>query len=387
MHLLESYSLSTGAKIGKPFIYSKFFPLGVSKYITLQPFSKSSKSYSYWNEVVDILKPHLSPLGIEIVQIGAKDERPIPGCYYTAGQTSVNQVSYIVKNSLLHLGVDSFATHIASGLGKKIVTLYSNNYIDCVKPFWTNPVDRVLLEPDREQGEKPLFSFNEDPKSIDRIKPDKIAEAVCSLLGISFNYPYRSLYLGKHYATPNLESVPNQLVDPKSLGAEHLIVRMDFEFNEEVLARQLDICSCSIITDKPINPKLLETKKHNLKEVAYILTPEHNPLFVEEISSKAIPYALITDMDNIEHLKLFYMDFGIIHKRNRVKLENYPELKDKTALKYKSSKFTASNGKLYPSKTAWIKDAPITDLRAVNDFQYSDEISLEMEHFHILETK
>ena len=74
MNLIESYSLQAGAKIDKPFILQKFFPLAVQKYIVLQPFSKPSKSYDLWNDVTDILKPILSQNGIEIVQIGAKGE-------------------------------------------------------------------------------------------------------------------------------------------------------------------------------------------------------------------------------------------------------------------------------------------------------------------------
>ena len=60
MHLVERYSLGTGAKIGKPFILEKFFPMDITNYITLQPRGKyDSRSYDYWQETVDVLLPIL----------------------------------------------------------------------------------------------------------------------------------------------------------------------------------------------------------------------------------------------------------------------------------------------------------------------------------------
>jgi len=159
MHLVETYATNCGLKIDKPYIYDKFFPVSAEKYITLQPFSKPSKSYDFWQEVVDQVKPFLDDFNIEIVQIGAKGEGDINGCLHTQGQTSIAQCSYIVKNSMLHVGVDSFAAHIASGFGKKIVCLYSNSNINNVKPFWTKNEDCILIEPDRK-GKKPIYSLN-----------------------------------------------------------------------------------------------------------------------------------------------------------------------------------------------------------------------------------
>ena len=78
MHILERYALSCGVKIDKPQIYTKFYPNNFGKYITLQASSgMESKNYDFYQEVVEILSPHLKQLGIEVLQIGsAKDKRP-----------------------------------------------------------------------------------------------------------------------------------------------------------------------------------------------------------------------------------------------------------------------------------------------------------------------
>ena len=74
------------------------------------------------------------------------------------GQTNIGQTHYIIENGLLHFGADSFPTHMASGLDKKIVSLYSSNHLNCSKPYWGNPEDQVLFEADRG-GKKPSFLF------------------------------------------------------------------------------------------------------------------------------------------------------------------------------------------------------------------------------------
>ena len=68
MRLLDTYATNTGSKIDKPFIYTKYFPLPLEKYITLQAQTPyDSRNYSYWQEVLEIIRPYLSKENIHIV--------------------------------------------------------------------------------------------------------------------------------------------------------------------------------------------------------------------------------------------------------------------------------------------------------------------------------
>jgi ADP-heptose:LPS heptosyltransferase len=127
MHLLEQYSLASGVKIKKPYIYEKFFPVTAEKYITFHPSSKPSKTYDYWQEVINIISPILDSKGIKIIQLGQEKEKVYSGVVSLVGFTNINQTAFILRDCLLHFGADSFPTHIASGYNKKIVALYSNN--------------------------------------------------------------------------------------------------------------------------------------------------------------------------------------------------------------------------------------------------------------------
>ena len=101
--------------------------------------------------------PYLKEKDIDVVQIGSKDEQMVEHCIHHQGQTTIKQAAYIIENSLLHLGTDSFSTHVASGFNKKIISLYSTLYKECCGPYWGDENDHVLLEPDRSKKESEFF--------------------------------------------------------------------------------------------------------------------------------------------------------------------------------------------------------------------------------------
>lgn len=385
MHIVEAYATNCGVKIGKPFIYPKYYPLKIDNYITLHPASKKSKSYDYWQEVVNILAPVLEKVGITIVQIGTAADPKLRGCYITSGQTNINQVAYLVQNSLLHLGVDSFPTHIASSFDKKIVSLYSNNNLNNVKPYWGNPSNQILLTPNYD-GKKPSYSLEENPKTINTIYPETIAKSVCKLLDIDFDYNFSTVCVGNSYLNRIVESVPNSVVDIRQLGVQSLIMRMDFLFDENILAHQMSLCPCSVITDKPVDIELLKRFRPNLVDVYYVIDKNHNPEFVESLEKLGTHKHLLSYLPEQENedIKIHYMEQGIIHWRTSQKPEGVKN-EDIKNLKYLSNKFTLSEGKIFPSKSAWLKGKQVDSfnpqfLDVINDLEFWKE----SEHFYFL---
>lgn len=390
MHLLERYSLSCGAKIGNPFILDRFFPLTVDKYITLQPNSKySSKCYDFWQDVVDMIQPTLRAQNIHIVQIGTPEDKPLRGCYITSGQTNLGQVAYIIRGSILHLGADSFAAHMASAMGKKVVSLYSNNYAEVVKPYWGE--GHILLEPPRD--EKPSFSANENPKSINLIKPEEIANSLFKALGIDRKELSVTEYVGKNYVNRIIETVPNQVVTAQDFKVDSLIVRMDFLFDENCLVELLQRGRCCVVTDKPISRQILEGLRPHIKEIVYDLKESNDPSFAQTLQECNLPYFLVTDLqgDALNNLKLAYLDYGLITEKPHPSEETINKLKQKLSSKehlwYKTNKITLSNGKLYPSKAAWLANKPIASLRDTESQVINNtEFWKELECFRIFST-
>ena len=374
MHLIERYATACGVKIGKPYIYDTFFPVPVDKYISFQPFSKyQSKNYDYWDEVVALILPYLKKENIHLVHIGAKDDKNLNFCINLCGQTSISQAAYIIKNGIMHIGADSFAAHIASSYGKKIVALYSNNNINNVKPYWSKDEDVALLSP--QINRKPQYSENEFPKSINTIKPETIAENILKMLNIKYTNLPKTIYIGEEFINKTLEIIPDKPINPSQINVETIIIRMDYLFNEGVLEFYLQNKKCIILTNKPINEELLKRYKQNIPQVVYFIEKDNDPSFVKCLRKNTISTALISYLseEELNNYKLNYMDYGLIIKRD------YPnkiiEIENNTY--YKSSRIIVCSEGQFGTKYEWLtKDKS-------NKFINDSELHKELNNIYI----
>lgn len=390
MHLIESYATSSGLKIGKPFILESYFPLPFDKYISFQPFSKyTAKDYDYWQEVINLIIPHLKKRDIQIVQIGSEKEKVLENVYSVVGQTDVRQAAYVIKNSIIHFGADSFGAHIASGFNKKIVTLYSNNNINNVKPYWTQEKDMVLISPDLKV--KPSYAAEENPKSINSIQPEKIAQAILKLLEIENNFHIlNTVYKGKLFNNKLFHIVPDHVVERSTL-INHCVYRMDLFFNEPNLLNQLKIMPCIIATDQPIDINILIQNRAHVIGVNCFIQDNSNLEFVKQLKSANIKYQLYSYLSNekLNAYKLDYLDYGIIVKVNI----DYPEvgkiIKETVGsnLYYKSNNFILSKGKVFLSEKAFFDDKPVNSVYENMQELYDVKIINENpEKFYIFQT-
>lgn len=356
MHLIESYSLGCGMQIEKPSIYDSYIPLPVSdvrKYVSFQPFGQApSRSYSLWPEVTDILRPIFNKEDIALVQIGVETDLKIDGSLDMRGRTSVNQAAYIIKNSILHLGVDSFGVHVASGYGKKIVALYSNMLPSESGPYWSDEKDVSLFSSVKE-GEFASYAHQEIPQTIDRILPEKVAEAVCSALNIKFDYPYETLHVGKEYQLDRIEVVPTHtILNWKELKVESLIIRMDKFFNTSILASQLGMCPCSIVTDKPIDLNIIRGFRDRVTELVYFIDENTDTEYLKELKKTGVKLYLMSSMEEEElnKIKLKYLEIAPILARKICSKEDIKEKLqgvDPNDVYYKSSCTIIQNQKMF----------------------------------------
>lgn len=366
MHLLDTYALNCGLKIDKPYIHTMFYPLGEERYITIQPFSNySGKQYDYWNEVISYIAPKLEENGIKIVQIGKKDDSPIASCIWAQGTTTIAQASFLIKNSMLHLGVDSFGVHVASAFDKKIVALYSTNWAENCKPYWSNPKDCAIIEPDRTER-KPSFQFeDEPPKTINEIKPEFVASAVLELLGLEYKIEHETLHIGQSYANFNVHVVPEGLASDLEPSLPHIVIRMDLSFNEDILYDILNkMKSVSIFTDKALDTEIVEEHKAKVKEVVYVLDKDNDIEFVKYLHNTGLEYILVTDIDGqeLKDLKFKYLDYNFIFKRSVNPKERLKILENSLgSLVYKTNRKIIKNKKAYASVSALKKDEPLKD--------------------------
>ena len=389
MHILQSYSLAAGQRIHKIHTNEKIFPLPFDNYILIQPWSKASKNYSLWSEVLSLIFPLIEKSGLKILQVGGPNEQPLPGCHNVSGQTNWGQLEYLVSKAKLVLSADSVSAHLAGHYNIPLVQLISNNYSECVSAYFGDKTKQIFLEPDRTKL-KPSFSFDEPPvKQIDTIPVEKVARAVCKLLNLNLDYPYTQLFLGQHHINHIWEMVANNLVNLQSLNISNIVVRMDFFHNEEVLEKQLQIGNVAIVCNQPIDIDLLKKYKSRITELVYEINENHVPNFVEEAQKVGLnKFVLISKLseEQLNPIKLYYLDASSpILPVPSFKKADIQEIKGENDLYYRSRKFTISNNKVYPSKAAWLEDKPM-NLAERNLFPAieNDEFWGESQHFAIL---
>lgn len=391
MNVLELYSLTSGQKIKNINILEKFYPLNIEKYILFQPFSKPSKCYDLWHDVLDILQPILKKSGYSLVQIGLPAEPPLPDCIDLHGKTTINQCAYLCSKAELILTTDSFSSHLAGHYNKNLVVLISNNYSECVRPYFGDKNKQIVLEPDRTKR-KPLFNYDEGPnKQINEIRPETIAYSVCHLLGLNFDYPYETIFVGESYKNKILEATLHGVTNISNLGTDQMVIRCDYEFNEAILQQQMQHCPVTLVTDKPINLEILKAYKQRIKQIFYIIAENNDPKFAMAVTRLGIPLHMFSFLseEKLNPYKLDYLDISpIFHKAVKTK-DQIKEISDVPVdqLYYKSSKHILSSGKIYPSKAAYLTNLPNDTINQISPIIDNEEFFKESEYFTLLKKK
>lgn len=392
MKLIQAYSRSASVDIkDKPFLYEQFISPPCEKYITLQSNSgMPAKNYSYFDLVINIIKPLLDKENISIIHLGDKNTQPLANCINVLGVCNINQSNYLISRALLHLGVDSCLSHIAGAADIPLVSLYGSTSVANHSPYFYNKDKTIFLESHRN-GNNPTFAREECPKTIDFINPEDIAAAVLKLLNINYNYEFKTVYFGDTFKNRVIEAVPDSLINNKALGVDSLIIRMDFKYNLEILKQQLQICNCSIVTDRPIDLETLKNFAPRITQIFFCFDRNTFSLqFIKDMIGCGIRFGIFSyeSEEFINSLKIQTYEHCILFKKSTPKLEDLKEFKDKKLdnLYYKSNKITLSSNKFYPSKSAWLKGENINSLDCpIVKFDNNIENLREIEYFWIVE--
>jgi len=383
MHILEQYALNCGLKIGKPYIYEKYFPLPFEKYITFNPFGKfNSRKYSYWQDVIDLIHPILQKNNISIVQIGGANEFGYNNCFHLMGQTNFNQTASIINNSMLHFGVDSFPIHMASYFDKKIVALYCNMYASQSKPYWSTEKNIKLIQADLN-GKKPSYSPEENPKTINNIKPESIAIEILKLLEINEKINVETVFIGQRYGQILLESIPSVILPNHVLPNTFLNIRFDYidkieEKDYICTLNNLNIRNCALITDKPLEIEKLSQLKDKVNSIFYDITfNKIDFAFINKVKFFGIKIDFVfnksknQDESELNNKKLELIEYPELI--NIIENQKKPTEEIKLSQFYKTKKILFANNNTYLSKAAYLENKPV-DLNTLNPIQKIKDI-------------
>jgi hypothetical protein len=347
MHLIQRYSLSTGLKINNPSISEQFFPISADKFVCFHTSAKDNlRDYDYWNEVKFILDPILNKYGYKTIQIGLEKDPTVNCDIDLRGKTSIRQMAYVVKKCNLFLGVDSFPAHLAGFFKRKMVSIYSNSFMECVRPYWGQRENQILIETHRADKEKPSFSFNENPKTVNRIKPEEIAIAALKLLNLpSEKINYKTINIGQRYKNECLEIIPSEKCEVIS---DSINVRMDIHHNEQNLFHILKGNNVEVTLNKPIHDEFLFCKR--IKIINYV-AEEFDIEFVKKIKKAGINHTLLcTSKEKLSEQRFKLFDFAVnlfeLSELIKINKEKLPNL-DLEKTKIESNKKILCGNKVY----------------------------------------
>jgi hypothetical protein len=392
MRLLDVYALSCGAKINEPFIYASYFPLPLKRYITFQAQSQQNldaKNYSYWQDVIDMILPVLLKHDIRILQVGQAHEQAYQNIFDLRGKTDVHQLAYLIKGGMLHFGPDSFGIHLASSYNVPLVGLYSSTMPEIAGPHFGDKDKQVVFKGyERVNNGKPAYALQEDPKSINSIKPEEIANAIFKLLNLNSVVPVETVFTGKRYSSQIIrELIPNNpgvLSDPNN----PVEIRADLHLDENLLGHHLTYLNKAVIvTDKPLNIKLLKHFKPHIPILVYRIKEQDNPEFIREVVNSGFNALLLSELhgEELAKKKISYYEFGQINEVGAIDTATVESLrKDIDKLYFRSCKYIASQGKLFAS---YASEKAGKDIQNQYDYQKvidSDEFWKDLDFYTIV---
>ena len=364
-HLLESYSLQTGAKISKPFIIKNFYPVP-KKYITIHNSSgMGAKNYDYFQDVIDEIAECLSKNEIKIVQIGGAEDLPLNNCIHLQGKTNYNQTAYIIENSLLHIGNDSFPVHLASASDKPIIALYSITTPKIAGPCFNskevNDYKVFCFSPDYN-GKKPSFNPNENPKTINAINFENIVQAIEKVLGLNIGYNIKTLFKGDKYLVKVIEFVPDTLIRPDFAGGSLINMRADLckqDIDENLIFANLKNRKFNLFiknSKKIKNVHILSSLKENVANYFIDVTDETiDAEYIKILTEHGIKPTILYTGENEEYfneIKINLINFNlnfVKYSPQKVDIENILKNADTKSIILKTNRLVLSSGKIYLS--------------------------------------
>lgn len=338
MKLLPLYASATGLEPRRQWLLESFYPLPITRYITLHASSgMEAKNYALYGEVVRLLAHILNSQGIQIVQLGGKSDPAIHGCVHLQGKTDHHQSSYLVRNALLHVGNDSWLAHRAGELQRPLVTLFGPTTPENHAAFTFDPEKTSFIEAHR-WGRRASFQKQENPRTIDSIPPEKVANEVLRHLGVCHTFTHQSRHWGILHDRLILDLIPDAVPDASFMPEAVMNVRLDYLHNEEVLAAILATGRrVSIITKRPIqNGALIQQHRGQIlsynQELGAVAAEGQPPIVdtpvqyvqgVKALIPQAAFFTKQTDPKVVADLRFRYLDVSLIEQTKDTTVDDY----------------------------------------------------------------
>ena len=380
MNILEKYSVNCGVKISRPKVASSYFPLRDESYIIFDARSfYETNTYDLFADVVAHLEGILQRNNIKIYSFLIDEKETLPGTQSFINLTK-KQEAYLIKHASLVVSCDNLSTYYASALDIPSIGLYSAYPAECKKPLWSD--NHSALESDW-LGNLPAYGVEENPKAINFIKPEIIANTILKKLRLKDRILLETLYIGDHYPIKVVEVIPDFTVPSDFLQGKAINLRADYHFNEELIVHWLQGRAVNLLIEKPINVNLLKYFKKNIVQLTVNINDSFSEEYLLAVGATTIPLEIFCeDEAQLEDFRFKLFDFNIeksIFKTKEDLDESSTKFNKNT--KFLSGKVLMSEGQRYSCLEAKKQKKVLTgDPEVVYDTQ---DFWKELDHYRL----
>ncbi len=346
MNVLEKYATNCGVKIKEPHISTSYFPLREDPYIILDNRSKfESNCYDLFGDVMPYIKPVLEREGISIYSFENNVKDNIEGAQPFVALFK-KQESYLIKHSRLVVGCDNVTNYFASGLGVPSIGLYAAYPSRCTEPIWSE--NHTSLESHRDSN-LPAYGLGENPKTVNFIEPEKIADNIFKMLGLEDRVEHKTFFIGDLYPVKVVEVIPDFVPPSGFMEQRALNLRMDYHFDEQILIHWLQNRKINLLSNKPVNLNLLKYFKKNVCQLTVNINKNFTTQYLTDVKNIGINVEVFCEKeDELADYRFKFFDFDVNENMFKSKddlKEEMSNLNDST--KFLSGKILLSKGKRY----------------------------------------
>jgi hypothetical protein len=238
--------------------------------------------------------------------------------------------------------------------------------------------NNFLIESEKN-GNKPSFSYQENPKTIRTIKPETVAQAVLNLLKINFEINFKTLRIGDFYHIRNVEIVPNFKANIQDYKNNLLYIRADLYYDDECIKFWCANYKCRIISATEIPISLIKQFSQNIDHIFFKLKDTSiSSNYFNLVKKSKVNFTLcFENEEKISEIRNFYFHFKV---ENDQTFEKIKKIKKQNG-KFLTNKILLSNGIAYPSE-AHLNANKKLDI--TNEVIYDqDAFWKDVEHFYI----
>ena len=192
--LAEEFANHCQTELGEYFVKEEQLESGMPDcdYVTFHPGSGKdkweSRRYVDWPEVLVNIKKQFP--GVKIAQVGSADEPEFDVDFDYRGKTNVHQLAALIKDSKMHLSIDTLTMHMAAAYETPVLALFGCSYANSTGPWVSNEEGAkiILLESERRTCGCTKACYKDKPVSkhryapINEIDPKTVVKAAEALL-------------------------------------------------------------------------------------------------------------------------------------------------------------------------------------------------------------